>query len=293
MEGNVALSLLPGKFETLCELVAQTQELNGDVRGTIHSQLHQLGKAFALLLVVVVSVVGQEDESRKQGNIGSRHLLTREDDARVHPGLFAFLVFVHVHAATPNACPEVFQPLNLLGVDAVLVFVDMDESVADAGHSIGQCRNGGRLNVLRVVAHDEECHHRLGQFGLTRTLRAEDVEDRERSGLLLIDILEERSDIETEADNRIVAEHIDNLGEIVVQRDIGIGLVTELALVGIQFRRILIYLGHGGKIVVAFLQPDNALVIYRMPDAILQGTIAETVEALLLPAELLDFHCGL
>ncbi len=150
------------------------------MRSTIHSQLHQLSKAFTLLLVVVVAVVGQEDESRKQGNVGSRHLLTCEDDARVHSGLFAFLILVHVHTTAPDACPEVFEPFNLLGVDTVLVFVDMDKGIADAGYGISQCGNGGRLNILRLVTHDEESHHRLSQFGLTRTLRAEDVEDRER-----------------------------------------------------------------------------------------------------------------
>ena len=68
--------------------------------------------------------------------------------------------------------------------------------------------------------------------------------------------------------------------------------MAEFAFIGIQFRRVLVNLRHGGKIIVAFLQPDDALVIYRMPDTIFQGTIAETVKALLLPTKLFDFHGG-
>ena len=70
--------------------------------------------------------------------------------------LLAFLVLVHVHPIASDSCPSVFHQLNLLDVDAILVLIDMDEHVADAGHGIGQGWNCCRLNVQRLVAGHEE-----------------------------------------------------------------------------------------------------------------------------------------
>ena len=100
-----------------------------------------------------------------------------------NPGLLALLVLVHVHAAPSDGSPQVFQPLGLLDVDAVLVLVDVDEGVADAGHAVGQSRECGRLNVLRLVARHEEGHQRLGQFRLVGALRSENVQQGEEARL--------------------------------------------------------------------------------------------------------------
>ncbi len=59
----------------------------------------------------------------------------------------------------------------------------MDEGVADAGHAVGQSRECGRLNVLRLVARHEEGHQRLGQFRLVGALRSENVQQGEEARL--------------------------------------------------------------------------------------------------------------
>ena len=98
----------------------------------------------------------QKYQSGKKCNIYGRHLLTGENDAAVHSGLLALFVLVHIHLASSVAAPTVFQHLNLLDVDAVLEFINMDVGVADAGYGIGQGRDGSSLNVQRFVVRSKE-----------------------------------------------------------------------------------------------------------------------------------------
>ena len=118
------------------------QNLNGDVRGSQHSPVLQIGKLLPFLLTEGVLIVGQIDKPGKQCRICRRHLLTGDDDSRVHTGLLTFLILIHVHAHTSYTSPDIFQELQFLDIDAVLVFVEMHQGIADGCHGVGQRRDG-------------------------------------------------------------------------------------------------------------------------------------------------------
>ena len=118
------------------------QYLDGDVRGTQHTPVLQVGEFLPFLFTERVLVIGKVYETGEESRVCSRHLLTGNDDGRIHTGLLSLLILIHIHAHTAYASPDIFQELELLNIDAVLVFVKMHQGIADGCNGIGQRRDG-------------------------------------------------------------------------------------------------------------------------------------------------------
>ena len=69
--------------------------------------------------------------------------------------------------------------------------------------------------------------------------------------------------------------------------------MPEFFLAHVQLSAIFIELAHGRQVELACGQAQNAHVVDGKPAAILDGTIAEGIEAFALPAQLLDRVCSL
>ena len=136
----------------------------------------------------------------------------------------------------------------------------------------------------------------MAKLRLATTFRTEQIEDREpvvgrsRSH----HVAEERGEIETEAHTSVVPIHFEQLLCKLLQSDRRKIEMHKLLFKSKELRVVLIYGRAGWQIEVALiLQPDNAKFISRDEMAVVENTVAKSVESSTLPAHLSDFRSRL
>ena len=238
----------------------------------------------------------QEDESGKESDIRCRHLLTRKDDARVHRSRLLLLVKIHIHASATGAVPQTLQKLNHLRVDIVLVLVNMRQCVSRLRHRVVQSRWCRVLDIRCRVADCEQRKQRVAKLRLATTFRTEQIEDREpvvgrsRSH----HVAEERGEIETEAHTSVVPINLEQLLCKLLQSNRRKIEMHKLLFKSKELRVVLVYGRTGWQIEVALiLQPYYAKFISRDEMAVVENSVAKSVESGTLPSHLSDFRCRL
>ena len=104
-------------------------------------------------------------------------------------------------------------------------------------------------------------------------------------------VAEERGEIETEAHTSVVPIHLEQLLCKLLQRDRRKIEMHKLLLKSKELRVVLVYGRTGWQIEVALiLQPDYAKFISRDEVAVVENTVAKSVEAGSLPTHLSDFR---
>ena len=132
----------------------------------------------------------------------------------------------------------------------------------------------------------------MAKLRLAAALRTEKVENREpmvgrsRSH----HVAEERGEIETEAHTSVVPIHLEQLLCKLLQSNRRKIEMHELLLKSKELRVVLVYRRAGWQIEVALiLQPDYAKIISRDEMAVVENTVAKSVESGTLPTHLSDF----
>ena len=263
------------------------------------SQRAHFKQHLIILLLLVRELTSrelQEDESGKESDIRCRHLLTRKDDARVHRSRLLLLVKIHIHASATGAVPQTFQKLNHLRVDIVLVLVNMRKGISRLRHRVVQSRWCRVLDIRCRVADSEQREQRVAKLRLATTFRTEQIEYREpvigrsRSH----HVAEERGEIETKAHTSVVPINLEQLLCKLLQCDRRKIEMHILLFKSKELRVVLVYGRAGWQIEVALiLQPDYAKFISRYEMAVVENTVAKSVEAGSLPSHLSDFRCRL
>lgn len=280
--------------EALAELVTVGKQLEGEMAQSLGADLQQLLIVRLLACREVRFGKREEDESAEEGDVSRGHFLSGDNYSCIHGGGFLLLVSGHVHARATRAVPKPLDKLDLGGVDAVLVFVDVYQGVGGGSHGVVEGGNGGVLYVGRYVVDHEERHERVAQFALAGTLRTEEVEDGEGTCGEGDDVAEERGEIEAEADLAVVAEDEEELTGEVPEADHGKVEMHELPLEAEIVDVLLINPREGGKIEIALLaQVDDAVLIDLVELPTVKDTVAKGKEALLVPAQLLDLRSRL
>ena len=263
------------------------------MRKSAGAHLHELHIVPLLLLRERGPRKLQEDETREQSDVRRGHLLPREDDAGIDRRHLLLLVQFHVHAAAPRAVPKPFEELHDLRVDVVLVLVDVRQCVCRRRHRVVEGGDGGVLDIRRFVADGEEREERVAQFRLAAALRAEKVEDGKPMlrGRARGHVAEERGEVESEAHAPVVAEHLEELLRKLPERHRGVVEMHELLLEREEPRVVAVDPGRGGQVEIALLrQPYDAVLVRLVEPALEEDAVAESVEALALPAHLLDLR---
>ena len=107
-------------------------------------------------------------------------------------------------------------------------------------------------------------------------------------------VAEERGEIETEANTSVVPIHLEQLLCKLLQCDRRKIEMHKLLFKRKELRVVLIDSRTGWQIEVALiLQPDYAKFISRDEMAVVENTVAKSVEAGTLPTHLSDFRCRL
>ena len=172
----------------------------------------------------------------------------------------------------------------------------MRQGISRLRHSVVQSRWCRVLDIRCRVADCEQREQRVAKLRLATTFRAEQIEDREpvvgrsRSH----HVAEERGEIETEAHTSVVPIHLEQLLCKLLQRDRRKIEMHKLLLKRKELRVVLVYGRTGWQIEVALLlQPDYAKFISRYEVAVVENTVAKSVESGTLPSHLSDFRCRL
>ena len=84
--------------------------------------------------------------------------MSGDNHACIYGGGLLLLVGGHVHARATSTVPKALDKLYLGGVDAVLVFVDVHQSIGSGSNRVVEGGNGGVLYVRRYVVNHEERH---------------------------------------------------------------------------------------------------------------------------------------
>ncbi len=136
----------------------------------------------------------------------------------------------------------------------------------------------------------------MAKLRLATTFRTEQIEDwepvvgRSRSH----HVAEERGEIETEAHTSVVPIHLEQLLCKLCERDRRKIEMHKLLLKSKELRVVLVYGRAGWQIEVALiLQSDYAKFISRDEMAVVENTVAKSVESGTLPTHLSDFRCRL
>ena len=172
----------------------------------------------------------------------------------------------------------------------------MRQCISRLRHRVVQSRWRRVLDIRCRVADCEQRKQRVAKFRLATTFRTEQIENREpvvgrsRSH----HVAEERGEIETEAHTSVVPIHLEQLLCKLLQRDRRKIEMHKLLLKSKELRVVLVYGRTGWQIEVALLlQPDYAKFISRDEMAVVENTVAKSVESGTLPAHLSDFRSRL
>ena len=172
----------------------------------------------------------------------------------------------------------------------------MRKGISRLRHRVVQSRWCRVLDIRCRVADCEQRKQRVAKFRLATTFRTEQIENREpvvgrsRSH----HVAEERGEIETEAHTSVVPIHLEQLLCKLLQSDRRKIEMHKLLLKSKELRVVLVYGRTGWQIEIALiLQPDYAKFISRDEVAVVENTVAKSVEASSLPTHLSDFRCRL
>ena len=280
----------------LFKVLALFENFESQVRQSQRAHFKQHLIIQLLLVRELTSRKLQEDESGKESDVRCRHLLTRKDDAGVNSRRLLLLVKIHIHASATGAVPQTLQELNHLRVDIILVLVDMRQGISRLRHRVIQSRWCRVLDIRCRVADCEQRKQRVAKLRLATTFRTEQIEDREpvvgrsRSH----HVAEERGEIETEAHTSVVPIHFEQLLCELCERDRRKIEMYKLLLKRKELRVVLVDGRAGWQIEVALiLQPYYAKFISRDEMAVVENTVAKSVESGTLPTHLSDFRCRL
>ena len=280
----------------LFKVFALFKDFESQVRQSQRAHFKQHLIILLLLIRELASRELQEDESGKESDIRCRHLLTRKDDAGINGSRLLLLIKIHIHASATCAVPQTLQKLNHLRVDIVLVLVNMRKGISRLRHRVVQSRWCRVLDIRCRVADCEQRKQRVAKLRLATTFRTEQIENREpvvgrsRSH----HVAEERGEIETKAHTSVVPIHLEQLLCKLLQSDRRKIEMHKLLLKSKELRVVLVYGRTGWQIEVALiLQPDYAKFISRDEMAVVENTVAKSVEASSLPTHLSDFRCRL
>ena len=172
----------------------------------------------------------------------------------------------------------------------------MRKGISRLRHRVVQSRWCRVLDIRCRVADCEQRKQRVAKLRLATTFRTEQIEDREpvvgrsRSH----HVAEERGEIETEAHTSVVPIHLEQLLGKLLQCNRRKIEMHKLLLKSKELRVVLIYGRAGWQIEVALiLQSHNAKFISRDEMAVVENTVAKSVESGTLPSHLSDFRCRL
>ena len=175
--------------------------------------------------------------------------------------------------------------------EGVLVFVEVDDHVADLGALITHCIVSSALQITDFRVALEQADDADGKLGLSRAFLTIDIQQRKRTCTVDDDVTKQGGHIKAKCHHPIITIKIDNKRKIPLQRYIHIWFMHKATFIDKPCAVRLMYLRHGWQVEVLGIKTDDAIFVDRLPLASIDNTIAEGIEALfpnVVPAHLRD-----
>ena len=219
-------SLLPSSLKVITEM----QQLNSYVCRTGITKLNELVKFIRFLFSTLTSLRFQEKYTGEQCSIGGRHLLASQYHSTINIGTFPSLTICTAFRAS-GIVIDTLKKVNVLMAERVLVFIEVDNHVADLRALITHCIVSSALQItdLRVaLKHADDAY---GKLRLSRAFLTVDIQQRKRARTVDDDVTEQGSHIKAKRHHPIVTIKFDYKRKIPLQRYIHIWFVHKTTFV--------------------------------------------------------------